>query len=217
VQALTESLVQQGLSNRVLSERQLERVAGGDAPRRYGLVNRALKANELIRIRRGLYVLSPRYRTEPPHPFAVAQAIVPGSYVSLETALSLHGWIPESVRVTASVVPGRKSQTLEHPLLGSFTFRPLAMHRLHFLQLVERRQLGQQTALIAKPLRALADLVCLRKIEWQGVDWLTGSLRIDEDNLRSIVPADILTLATVYKQKRTLHFLEQLAKELRLE
>jgi hypothetical protein len=30
------------------------------------------------------------------HPFAVAQALLPGSYVSFETALAFHGWIPHS-------------------------------------------------------------------------------------------------------------------------
>src|SRR6266853_1083316 len=44
VQTLTESVVEQGLAERILSEEQLERLVGGEAARRYGLVNRALKA-----------------------------------------------------------------------------------------------------------------------------------------------------------------------------
>lgn len=214
MQTLTETLIQQGLTERVLSERQLERAIGGSATRRYGLVNRALKAEELIRIRRGLYVLPPKYRTEPPHPFAVAQAIEPGSYVSFETALSTHGWIPEGVRVTASVVPGRKSSLLEHPLLGSFTFHPLALHKEHFLELIERRQFGSQTAWVAKPLRALMDLVTLRKLEWQGLAWLTDGMRIDLQLLRKVTRTHIQTLSSVYKQQRPNIFLGALAKEL---
>jgi predicted transcriptional regulator of viral defense system len=116
VQTLTESVLQQGLGNKVLTDAQLQRVLESSPAARYALVNRALKANELIRIRRGLYTLSPHLRTEPVHPFGVAQAIVHGSYVSFETALSHHGWIPESVRVVASVVPARKSLTIEHPM-----------------------------------------------------------------------------------------------------
>src|SRR5882762_1029548 len=165
VQTLTEHLIEQGLSEKVLSERQLERAVGGAAARRYGLVNRALKAQELIRIRRGLYTLPSKYRSEPPHPFAVAQALEPGSYVSFETALSTHGWIPESVHITASVTPGRKSSRLDHPSLGSFTFHPLALHKEHFLELIERRQFGSQTALVAQPLRALVDLITLRILD----------------------------------------------------
>src|SRR5271168_2881374 len=146
MQTLTEHLIEQGLSEKVLSERQLERAVGGAAARRYGLVNRALKAQELIRIRRGLYTLPSKYRTEPPHPFAIAQALEPGSYVSFETALSTHGWIPDAVRVTASVVPGRKLSGLDHPTLGSFTFHPLAVNRERFLELIERRQFSSQVA-----------------------------------------------------------------------
>jgi predicted transcriptional regulator of viral defense system len=68
-----------------------------------------MKSGELVRLQRGLYVLADRYRAQPCHSFAVAQAFAPGSYISFETALAYHGWIPERVFVTASVVPGRKS------------------------------------------------------------------------------------------------------------
>lgn len=217
MQTLSENLIEQGLRDRVLSERQIERVIGGGANRRYGLVNRALKAQELIRIRRGLYVLPSKFRTEPSHPFAIAQALEPGSYVSFETALSMHGWIPESVRVVASVVPGRKSSALDHSLLGSFTFHPLAVHREHFLELIERRKFGIQTAWIAKPLRALMDLVTFRKVSWQGRSWLTDSLRIDEQFLREIDRSEIRTLLKVYKQKRSREFLDALAGDLGLD
>jgi hypothetical protein len=217
VQTLTEHLIEQGLRDRVVSERQLERVIGGAAARRYGLVNRALKAQELVRIRRGLYILPPKYRTDPPHPFAIAQALEPGSYVSIEAALSTHGWIPERVRITASVTPGRKSSRLEHPSLGSFAFHPLALHSQHFLELIERRQFGSQTALVAQPLRALVDLITLRRLDWQGLAWLTDGMRIDERMLRKITRTQIQTLSSVYKRKRPNQFLSALAGELDLD
>jgi hypothetical protein len=217
VQTLTETLIEQGLTERVLSERQLERAIGGTPTRRYGLVNRALRAQELIRIRRGLYMLPPKYRAEPPHPFAVAQALEPGSYVSFETALSNHGWIPEGVRVTACVVPGRKSSQLDHPLLGGYTFHPLALHKEHFLELIERRQFGSQTAWVARPLRALMDLVTLRKLDWQGLAWLNDSMRIDPQLLRKVTRTQMQTLSRAYKQQRPNNFLGALAKELGLD
>jgi hypothetical protein len=217
MQPLTETLIEQGLSDRILSERQLARITGGPAARRYGLVNRALKSRELVRVRRGLYVLAPKYRRQTAHPFSLAQAIEPGSYVSFETALSTHGWIPESVRTTASVVPGRKSSALEHPTLGSFTFHPLALNRDCFLELVERRQLETQIALVARPLRALMDLVTLRKHQWQGIEWLTEGMRIEEQSLREVKRSDIETLTGVYKQKLPNAFLTSLAKDLGLD
>src|SRR5262249_13010590 len=144
-------------------------------------------------------------------------AIEPGSYVSFETALSHHGWIPERVRVTASVVPGRKSLQLDHAVLGAFTFHPLALHRTHFLELVEREQPDGQTALVAAPLRALIDLVPLRKIAWTSLAWLTDSLRIERDMLEGISRKQIRTLGAVYKQKRPNQFLGELTKELGLD
>ncbi len=217
MQVLTERVVEHGLRDKVLSDQQLDRLIGSSPASRYGLVNRALKAQELIRIRRGLYVLPSKYRTEPLHPFAVAQALAPGSYISFETALGAHGWIPEQVRVIASVVPGRKSSRLEHTVLGSFTFHPLALHPAHFLELIERRPLGSQVALLAHPLRAIVDLVTLRKLDWQGLPWLTQGLRIEEAQLRTITRLQVQTLLTVYKQKRPREFLRALAQEIHID
>jgi predicted transcriptional regulator of viral defense system len=214
MQTLIREIIDNGLKNKVLSNTQLARLLEGSPQRRHNLVNRALKAGELVRLRRGSYVLDRQFRDYPGHPFALAQAFVQGSYVSFETALAHHGWIPEAVYAVASVTPGRKSAGYEHSQFGSFTFHPLAIQPGRFLEQVERRQMSHQTALIAKPARALMDLVCLRKVEWRGVNWLVEGLRIDHELLRSITSADIRTLIEVYKQKRVRDFLDSLAKEL---
>ena len=214
MQTLTQQLINQGLENRLLTEKQLARVLQGSPQRRYGLVNRALKAGELLRLTRGSYLLADRYRDYPGHPFALAQAFVPGSYVSLETALAHHDWIPEAVYTTASVTPGRKTLVYETQDFGRFSFHPLAVHAGGLLELVQREQIVQQTMLVAKPFRALMDLVCLRKTEWQGMAYLTEGLRIDEEHLYSISHGDIDTLMLVYKQKRVKLFLESLATTL---
>lgn len=214
MQSLTERLIELELANRVLSYKQLARVVGGSPQRRYGLVNRAMKAGELLRLNRGSYLLAERFRDYPSHPFALAQAFVPGSYVSFETALAHHGWIPEAVYTTASVTPGRKSLDYEHPVFGRFSFHPLAIQAGYFLELVARVQITQQSLLVAEPFRALMDLVCLRKLEWQGMEWLTEGMRVDYEHLQNITSADIRTLELVYKQKRVNSFLKSLAREL---
>ena len=211
---LTEKIIESDQVNRVFNDMQLKRMLGGSDARRYGLVNRALKVGELHRIKRGLYVLDNKYRDNPLHPFALAQMMAPGSYVSLETALAHHGWIPEAVYTTASILPGRKSKNCDHDKLGSFSFHPLAIHEGYFLELVLREQVAQQAMLIAKPVRALMDLICLRKMEWQGVDWLTEGMRIDYEYLRTITNADIGILKLVYKHKLVKKFLDKLSSEL---
>lgn len=214
MQTLTKEIIEHGLADRVILDSQLERLVSGSRQRRHHLVNRAMKSGELLRLCRGAYVLNSTFRDHPAHPFALAQAFIPGSYVSFETALAFHGWIPEAVRAVACVTPGRKSAAYEHPVLGSFHFYPLAIGSGCFLELVERRQSEKQAMLIAKPVRALLDLVCLRKIEWQGMGWLMEGMRIDHDRLRTINHADIQTLDRTYKQSRVKRFLKSLALEL---
>lgn len=215
MQTLTQEIIDHGLTNRVLFDRQLARLLHGTPQRRHHLVNRAMKAGELVRLQRGAYVLSNRYRTQTLYPFALAQAFVPGSYVSFETALAHHGWIPEAVKVIASVTPSRKSSAYQHSTFGDFSFHPLAITPGYFLELVSRQQAQQQTMLVAEPLRALMDLVCLRKVEWQGMGWLTEGLRIELETLRSVTNADIQTLEMVYTQKRVKAFLKSLAKAIK--
>lgn len=214
MQSLTEKIIDSNQANRVLNDMQLRRLLGLSDASRYGLVNRALKASELHRLKRGLYVLDSKYRNKPLHPFALAQELISGSYVSLETALAHHGWIPEAVYTTACITPGSKSKKYEHDEFGSFTFSPLAIERGYFLELVLRQQVDEQTMLIAKPFRALMDLICYRKKEWQGIDWLVEGMRIDYEYLRTINSSEIRTLKLVYKQKRVKVFLDQLSREL---
>jgi predicted transcriptional regulator of viral defense system len=214
MQTLAQKLIERGLENRVLTERQLARVLDGSQQRRYGLVNRALKSGELHRLSRGRYLLADRFRDYPGHPFALAQALVPGSYVSFETALAHHGWIPEAVYTTSCVSPGRKTLVFDSGKFGQFTFHPLAVYTDRLLELVQRMQITQQTMLVADPVRAMMDLVCLRKTPWQGLGWLIEGMRIDEDHLRSIRYIDMKKLMLVYKQKRVNSFLKSLATEL---
>jgi hypothetical protein len=45
---LTELIIDAGAANHVLAAGQIERLLGGSEARRYGQVNRALKAGELL-------------------------------------------------------------------------------------------------------------------------------------------------------------------------
>jgi hypothetical protein len=198
------------LAERIFNEDQLRALLGGSDARRYALVHRALKDGSLIRLKRATYMLGQRTSNDAIHPFAAAQALLPGSYISFETALGYHGWIPEAVFTTASVSPGRKTITYDTPSLGQFSFHPLALREYQFLTSVEREKLGKLTAFVAQPLRALIDLVALRKEHWSGLDWLITGMRIDEDRLRSLRRKDFSALRPVYKHKAANAFLHSL-------
>lgn len=213
---LTEIIIESGNSERVLSARQLERLLEGGSGRRYGLVNRAIKANELLQARRGLYVLADKYRQHPIHPFTLAQHWVPGSYISVETALSFHGWIPEAVHTVVSMTSGGKTMRYNHAVFGQFEFCRMTVNSGYFLQGVARQELEHQIALVADPMRALLDLVYLRKLPWQGLDYLIEGLRIDESLIKSVPSVNITMLLNVYKGKREQTFIEELLSSLGL-
>ena len=212
--ALTEAIVGAGLQDRILSEAQLARLLGGSAQRRYNLVNRALRSGELMRLRRGRYRLAPAVNGRLPHPFVVAQALVAGSYVSLESALSYHGWIPEAVPSTLSIAPGRRGTEVQVPGLGQFRFSPLALNRGSFLEAVDRVLVDGQAALVAQPLRALLDRCCLRKQDWPGLAVLAQDMRIDPDALATLSQGALEPLRSVYRHGRMRSSIEAMQREL---
>ena len=210
---LIEHVIDAGYAERVLTERQLARILGGSDDSRYALVKRAMQSGALVKIKRGQYVLADKYRKQPVHPFHLAQAVVAGSYISMESALAYHGWIPEAVFTVSSVTPGRKSNALDHPKFGRFSFLPLAVNKLGFLQGVERHTISTQTVLVARPLRAMLDLVAYKKLPWQGLSWIVNGLRIDADHLLEVPLRDFNALRQVYKHKPVQAFLQQLEQE----
>jgi len=213
--ALISQITSAGYADRILTDQQIGRILGGSDDRRYGQVKRALQSGALVRIKRGLYVLAEQYRENPLHPFALAQALVAGSYVSMETALAFHGWIPEAVYTTVSVTPGRKSQVIDHPNFGHFEFNPLALHKSGFLAGVQRHVISDQAVLVASPLRALMDLVAFRKHEWEGIAWLENGMRIDRPHLLQIRSKDFPDLRGVYKHKGVNKFLSRFERDVR--
>lgn len=177
-----------------------------------GLVKRAIGAGEILHIRRGLYCLAPKYRRHAISRNVLANLIYGPSYVSMESALSLHGWIPEAVHSVVSVSLGR-AKSFETPV-GYFDYVQIAQHPL--LAAVER--VGDESAgafsFVASPLKAIADYVASRGVDWHGVEPLEESLRIDSENLESLRPDDFNRLEGVYKSRRARVFLAGLRKEL---
>ncbi len=85
---------------------------------------RWIRQGRIIQLRREVYMLSDNRRGMKPHPFVIANYLKVGSYVSLQSALSHYGMIPEYVPVTTSVTTGRP-EALETEV-GQFQFRHIA-------------------------------------------------------------------------------------------
>jgi hypothetical protein len=213
MQTLTRAVIEAGLSAKVLHDAQLAVLLKGSAQRRYNLVNRALAADELVRLKRGCYVIHPAITGAKPHGFVVAQHLQPGSFVSFETALAWHGWIPEAVRLVTSVVPGRRKADYSVPLWGDFRFVPLAQRLGYGLVGVRRVELTGGIAWVAEPLRALMDLICWRKILPESVpDFLYG-LRLEPEWRTAVQDDALMRLRQVYQHRRMGEVIDLLASE----
>jgi hypothetical protein len=120
-------------------------------------LSRWAQAGKVIQLRRGVYTLAAPYQTVPPHPFIIANTLLPGSYVSLQSALAHYGLIPEFVSQTLSVTTLRPSQW--HTSLGDFRFQHVAAHLFFGYQKVSLT--AGQEAFVAFPEKALLDLIHL--------------------------------------------------------
>lgn len=177
-----------------------------------GLVNRAITANEILHVRRGLYCLAPKYAKFGISRNVLANLIYGPSYLSMESALSVHGWIPEAVHSTISVSSGR-AKTFKTPL-GFFDYVQIGQHPLFAAVESRRDNAAQPPYLVAKPLKALADYVVSHGLDWTGAEPLIDSLRIDEDCLAQLGAGDFDELDGVYRSRRARNFLDGLRKEL---
>ena len=72
-----------------------------------GIVKRAILSGEILHMHRGLYCLAGKYNRHILDRNSFANLIYGPSYISMETALSIHGWIPEAVHSVISVSQGR--------------------------------------------------------------------------------------------------------------
>lgn len=120
-------------------------------------LSRWKQTGKIVQLRRGVYTLAAPYQQVPPHPFLIANTLMPGSYVSLQSALAYYGLIPEYVSQTLSVTSLRPSQW-QNPL-GDFRFQHVAAHLFFGYQKVSLT--AGQEAFVAFPEKALLDLVHL--------------------------------------------------------
>jgi hypothetical protein len=147
-------------------------------------IHRLVATGEIVRVKKGLYVFAAPFRRQPIVREHLANLIYGPSYVSLDSALSFHGLIPERVVSVTSVTTGR-SRAFDTPF-GSFTYQSLPTTRYAVGALLETR--GLVPFLIASPEKALADKVWMDK-RFAGTRmgefnaYLQDDLRIDKDRL----------------------------------
>lgn len=151
-------------------------------------ISELLKSKKLLSIRRGLYITGPELDLPRPEPFLIANHLRGPSYVSLESALSHWGMIPERTYEISSVTI--KPPKLYRTPVGRFSYSQVKVPYYSYgIKNIEYS--SKQTALVASPEKALCDKVVLtpkvylRSIK-QTQEFLMEDLRMDIEVLKAL-------------------------------
>lgn len=165
---------------------------------RHSLVKRAVKARLLTRMKKGFYLIASHTKRVLPDEFVLAPLMYEPSIISLELALSYHGWIPEAVYTITCVSP-RRGQQFKTPL-GLFSYQHVPAQG--FYEGVTRSESSTGIRCIAQPWRALADFIYVRRKTWPNAAHLEADLRIDYDTFMESDQALLQKLSEEYPSPR---------------
>lgn len=209
----TETLLESPMASHVFTWPEIEQVFDGTLLSRYALINKALKKQEILKLKRGAFLLAPKYQQKPISLYYVANQLAFDSYISMETALAFHQWIPERVITIMCIIATGRNRKFKTPI-GNFHYYKIPIHDTHFFCNVNYMRENQQSFLMASPLRALADLIYVKKIDYTDISFLEKGLRIETNELESIDIDSISHLQQTYRSARVQHFLKKLKREL---
>ena len=139
------------------------------------------KAGKFIRLKKGLYVVSPKISNKTLSKELIANHLLGPSYISLETALSYYGLIPERVYITKSVTT-KRTKKFTTPI-GTYEY--VSIPDNYFPIGIKNKIIDNSYAfLIGTPEKVLCDLILTTsKLRIQSekamLSYLSKDLRID--------------------------------------
>lgn len=175
------------------------------------VIRRATQAGYLLRLKRGLYLITDKAGAKKPDTRETAQFVYGPSYISFESALSWHGWIPEGVRVVTSATT-KRAKEVKTPI-GTFTYEKIPSKA--FALGVRHIQTPSGSFLMAEGWKALADLIFTRKNNWPDVHHIYEDLRIEEEDLINSDLEVLKELSYQYPNPSVRHYLNLYYQELK--
>ena len=177
------------------------------------VVTSLLKKEQIIRIRKGLYIFNSLWRKKPIPYNYLANIIYGPSVVSLDLALSWYGLIPEMVKQITSVTVNR-SRYYNTPL-GVYNYKktPQSLFSVG-INLIKN---DSHSFFMALPLKALADKVWADKRFKPSSPasysaYLFDDLRIDEERLLQLY-LDHGSVLSIYGLPRKIKWLDLFIKK----
>lgn len=156
------------------------------------------KRGLIIRLKRGIYALNKRDRKVNPSRFFLANQLLWPSYVSLESALSYYGLIPEAVADVTSVSTKKTSRFTNSA--GRFIYQRVKPEAFRGYRSY-KDEAGLE-CLIAEPEKAVVDFLYLnlRKFKIEAKAVFKESYRFQ--NIEGLKPGKVLGWASLFKNKR---------------
>ncbi len=148
-------------------------------------ITRWIKKGYLIRLRQGFYTF-PEYKGKPDYSFYFANRIYKPSYISLHTALSFYGMIPESV-IQINSVTSLKTISFANDF-GEYSYNSIKDNLMFGYDLKPMAE--GRTIQFAKPEKALLDLLYFYSFYDSENEMV--ELRFDEGYLNEDLDVELL-------------------------
>ncbi|WP_216647557.1 hypothetical protein [Chitinophaga sp. SYP-B3965] len=151
-------------------------------------INTLVEKGFLTPVKKGLYITGPALNAGQPASFLIANHLCDPSYVSIDTALSFYGLIPERVYEISSVTTKTSREYITSVGVFSFTHLPSPYYSLGIRRLAVS---DGQYMLMATPEKALFDKIVTTKSiilrsKTSAFSHLVENLRMDEDGLKEM-------------------------------
>ncbi|MCH9611488.1 MAG: hypothetical protein S4CHLAM81_09260 [Chlamydiales bacterium] len=165
-------------------------------------ISRMIKDQQIIRVKKGLYVFGSDFRKGLVCKEVLANLIYGPSYISFEYALSFYGMILERVEIITSATTGR-TQSFK-TAIGSFSYRHIVKSKYH-LSVTQKELDPHHRVLMATAEKAIIDQLYISS----GVDrsismeqYFFEDLRVDESSLNQLDISELSEIAEHYSSER---------------
>lgn len=187
-----------------------------DYSRPYDKINDLVQQGYIAQLRKGLYMISSKLSNTFPESFLIANQLYGPSYVSIDSALSYWGFIPERVFETTSVTVRLSKNFSTEVGIFSFTHIPKSFYPLG-IQSVALTE--TQHVLMASPEKSLCDKIITTsginlRSKKQAQSYLLDDLRIDHEKLVELNVNEMLNWLSLAPKANSLKTLIEAISEL---
>ena len=173
-------------------------------------VSEWIKKGYVIQLKRGFYTLCEQDREVSLSSYYLANSLYSPSYISLETALSIYGFIPEQVNAITSV-SSKKTQYFENTL-GRFYYHHIKTN-LYGGFIAKKDEYGNNF-FIATPERAIVDFLYLKTRGMDNIDADVFDASFRFQNLETLNKSKLTTMAKQFGQIKLIKLINMLKQQM---